>query len=513
MNTLQEEELQIANCKMQIANCSQTFCNLHFAFCNLQFFGIVLVASFLLLAPPSAARAQVPPLRTEEWKFDVVHRTRGRLPLRGLVLRQTATDLIMRVVQREPGKATVTRPETVPLSEVERVERLDARARQQLAERLDMLTRERALLTAQLNLWKGGKVKVPAGETLVLKPSPWGKDGKDRALEYTSTYFRLLSDARADIVYLTAVQLEHVFSAYVRCLPPRDPKPRQITVLLTRSLEEYGALVRQRGYNILNPAFYDPAHKQVVCGSDLERLRHELTRAKEFHDKLRGDLLGRRKELSRIYNRKVPPELLKPINDSLSRIAQAERRNDEVFKRSHCRLLQRLCHEAFHAYLAEAVFADKKMRVPAWLDEGLAQVFETALVEGGELRLGWPDPERRMRVLKNKDELLPLATLLRASPRQFQVAHAQDRQASDRHYLTAWALAFYLTFGREVLGTPALDDYLKALRRGTEPLEAFRILTGQPLAAFETAFHDYLKRLHQDGKPAAGKSDGKRATP
>ena len=37
-----------------------------------------------------------------------------------------------------------------------------------------------------------------------------------------------------------------------------------------------------------------------------------------------------------------------------------------------------------------------------------------------------------------------LADLLRSGPKQFLVGHGGDQQASDRHYLNAWALAFYL---------------------------------------------------------------------
>lgn len=458
-----------------------------------------------LLAIPAAARAQaVPPLHTEEWKFDVVYRTRGRDPYYGLVVMQSATDLVIKRVFRSAGKPTVVLEDRIPRAEVARIEMLGPRERQQLATRLETLARERTILGAQIRLWKGGTVEVPAGEAVVLNPAPWGKDGKGKARAFTSTYFRLVSNAREDLVQLTAIQMEQVFTAYLRCLPPRDQTPRRITILLTQSLAEYAALVRERGYNILNPAFYDPANNQVVCGSDLERLSHELAKAKEYHEKLRADLLGRRADLVRIYSRQVPPELLKPINDSLERIRLAQKRNDQVFKNSHCRLLQRLCHESFHAYLAKCVFGDKKMRVPPWLNEGLAQVFETALVEGGELSIGEADPERRRRVLSalKKNDLLPLTTLLRASPRQFQVAHAQEKQAADRNYLAAWALAFYLTFDRQVLGTPALDEYLKALQRGVEPLEAFHTLTGQSLEVFEKGFRSYLKHMPEIRTPA-----------
>src|SRR5262249_10646638 len=244
---------------------------------------------------------------------------------------------------------------------------------------------------------------------------------------------------------------------------------------------------------------------QVVCGSDLERLGQELERVKEQHERLRADLLSRRADLVRIYNRQVPPELLRPIDDAVRKVLQADGRNNRIFETSHTPLPQRLFHESFHAYLASSVFADRKLVVPPWLDEGLAQIFEMALFEGGELRVGHADPERLARIRKSlnskKNDFLPLTTLLKASPRQFQVAHTQDRQASDRHYLASWALAFYLTFERQVLGTGALEKYLEALQRGVDPLEAFRELTGQPLGEFEQDFHRYLLQLRNDSTP------------
>jgi hypothetical protein len=135
------------------------------------------------------------------------------------------------------------------------------------------------------------------------------------------------------------------------------------------------------------------------------------------------------------------------------------------------------------------------------LNEGLAQIFETAIFEAGELRVGHADEARRRAVREavQKKELLPLADLLRSGPKQFRVAHAADKQASDRHYLAAWGLAFYLTFDRKVLGTKALDEYVQALQRGTDPLDAFCDLTGTPLPQLEKDWHDYLRRLQPDG--------------
>src|SRR5260370_29866143 len=120
--------------------------------------GVFGILWSLVIGHWSLVIAQVPPLRTEEWKFDVVHRTKGRLPLRGLVVQQTPTEVIIKVVQRKAGKPTVTMMDTVPRADVESVKLLDAKEREQLVERLDMLTRERSLLAAQLRLCKGGKI-------------------------------------------------------------------------------------------------------------------------------------------------------------------------------------------------------------------------------------------------------------------------------------------------------------------------------------------------------------------
>src|SRR5262249_28028626 len=98
--------------------------------------------------------------------------------------------------------------------------------------------------------------------------------------------------------------------------------------------------------------------------------------------------------------------------------------------------------------------------------------------------------------------LVPLAELLKAGPQQFLLAHASDQEASDRHYLNSWGLAFYLTFDQHLLGTPALDQYVHRLKRGGDAVEAFRELIGKPLPDFETSFHAYLLDLREDGRLA-----------
>jgi hypothetical protein len=81
----------------------------------------------------------------------------------------------------------------------------------------------------------------------------------------------------------------------------------------------------------------------------------------------------------------------------------------------------------------------------------------------------------------------------------FLPAHAEQRSAADRAYLTSWALAYYLTFERHLIGTPEFHTYLVAINSGGDRREAFTKLVGQDLAAFEKNWHAYLLRLRKDG--------------
>ncbi len=437
-----------------------------------------------------------------EWKYDVIYRKKGE-PIRGLVVEQAAKGVKIRGITRRPGAATLLFTHVVPRAEVARLELLPDAEREQLKERLEALKRERDLLEERLRAFdpRGKAVPAPA-DLLDLQPADWPGPKKDTALSYQSAHFKLLAHTRPELAQLAAIHLEQIYDAFTRALPPRVKAARPTTILLTGSLAEYQALAKSRGLNLFNPAFYDPAQNQVVCGSDLERLRDELEQVRAHHAAALVKLDERKAELAKAYKGAVPKELLVPLAEARAKIDASDKRNTEAFARARRRLFQRLYHEAFHAYLGTFVYpGGKKGTLPLWLNEGLAQIFETAIVEVGELLVGRADRERweAMRQALARDTFLPLADLLRSGARQFQVAHASERQASDRHYLAAWALAFHLTFEARLLGTEALDRYVEALHRGTDPLVAFQDLLGKPLPQFEKDYLLYLRHLQEDG--------------
>src|SRR6266568_4436617 len=104
------------------------------------------------------------PVRADEddWKFDEIHLKNGEI-MRGLIVRETNAEIVFQSVRRKPGRPTLVFPTTLALDPT-------------------------------------GKGELLRMQSLDLKPAPWGKDGKGKALSYQSAYFQLVSNAREDIV-------------------------------------------------------------------------------------------------------------------------------------------------------------------------------------------------------------------------------------------------------------------------------------------------------------------------
>lgn len=441
----------------------------------------------------------------DDWKYDIVYRKKGDR-YRGLVLQRDGGEVRMWCIVRNPGRPTVFYRVNLAKEEIDRVEMLSAAEHDTLRQRFEALREEHRHVPDPLKALQSDRLAIPGADKIKLQEMPWRGDSKVKALAYRSSHFELESNAPRRVVLVAAGQLEQVYAAYVRCLPPRA-KGRSTVILLPQSQADYRALVRGQGRTLLNPAFFDSDRNQIVCSFDWRQMSAELERVHTDHVKLQAKVNECEAELRKAYKGDIPTELKASLSEQRRRIRAAELHNRETFARAQQRLFQRLFHEAFHAYLLNFVYPPSEGELPRWLNEGLAQIFETAIFEVGELRVGHADKERldAVRRALSKNTFLPLADLLRSGAKQFQVAHDGDKQISDRYYLASWALAFHLTFERKLLGTPALDAYVRELKRGTDPLEAFRELTGQPLSAFERDFLHYLNHLHPDGHIGDGR--------
>lgn len=444
------------------------------------------LASFVFILVVFCPRAR----GEDDWKYDVLRLKNGNV-LKGVIVSESASNLRFQNVRRKPGAPTVVIPPyTFARAEIASVEKLTEKERAVLLERLKALD---------------PKDEMARMDDLHLQEVPWVRTGAT-ALGYTSKHFVLVSNAREDIVRRCAVRLEQIYAAYTRYLPPRQEHARPTRIVLFRSLNEYQEFLKGQRVNLLNPAFFDTKRNQIACASDLQGIGIGLETARKHHAELLKQVQEDEEKKKKQFRGAVPAPIRNALAAKRKEIVQANQKNEAIFYAATRQLFETLYHEAFHAYLANFVYPADQATVPRWLNEGLAQIFETALVEAGELRVGHADAARLTRIKEaaRKEELLPLVELLQANAKHFLLAHASDQQMSDRYYLNSWALAFYLTFDRRVLGTEELDEYVRALRRGQDPLDAFRALVGKPLSQFERDFQDYLLRLRADGTVSPG---------
>jgi tetratricopeptide (TPR) repeat protein len=131
-----------------------------------------------------------------------------------------------------------------------------------------------------------------------------------------------------------------------------------------------------------------------------------------------------------------------------------------------------LYHEWAHLALNEALPAQ-----PAWVSEGLAEVYSAWRADGEGVTVGLPRPEH-LHALAQRG-LMPLEPLLRAD---YTSALYNEEGQRDRFYAQAWAFAHHLLLGRPD-GHARLRDYLDAIARGLDAVAAYRAAFGEDLAA------------------------------
>jgi hypothetical protein len=430
---------------------------------------------------------------SSDWKFDVLKLKNGVVH-KGLLLDEGPDGVRFQIIARKPGRPTVWFTFAFKKDEIAKVAKLS--------------NEERAALKAKLDeIDPSPEAEARRADRIDLKVIDWhGK--KDAGLRYDSDYFTLLSDAPEEIVRRAAYRLENVYAAYARFLPARYPAGSPTVIQVYQSLEGYQKAV-PGGDTLKNPAFYEPSANRVVCGTDLKKLGEELAKSRAATRKDLNELAEKEAQIIRLYGKGAEAQRhLQPIKDLRARYESAAKNNEGIFDSATRQLFQTLYHEAFHAYVGNFVYPrvdhDRPNcpgELPRWLNEGMAQVFETAVFEAGELRIGHADRvrlEKAQNALAKK-EFPPIRDVLTAKRDVFVVNHAGQRFTADRMYVATWAVASYLMFDRRVLGTTGLDDFVRACHKGEDPVRALEALVGQPLGEFEAAFHEWLKRLLPNG--------------
>jgi hypothetical protein len=331
---------------------------------------------------------------------------------------------------------------------------------------------------------------------------------------YRGPWFTLRSTADDETTRRCVVRIEQTFRAFRLLLPPRVEEPRGLEVVIWGSMDEYRGALRAERLEIANPAFYSVTNNQIVAGSDLTQYSAELAKARAQNESVRKDyvaldaaLPGRLAALTDDMKRQGFTK--DEIRDELTirraawaeefaamekQIAEMSRRNEARFAEVTQEMFRRLSHEAFHAYVENYVYPHKSGELPRWLNEGLAQIFEHGQLEADALRVDAPQAEllERLQADLAGENPLPLAQLLAADSNSFVKTH--QAAASNRNYLYAWGLAYYLTFEHDLLGSERLDAYA-ATSPAPDPVQRFEKLSGEPLDTFETRWRAAMMKL------------------
>ncbi len=334
---------------------------------------------------------------------------------------------------------------------------------------------------------------------------------------YDGKWFSLRTSLPENVSRQVVVRLEQVFTAYRQMLPPRAEPARPPEIAVFGTLSGYHDFLSRRGVRNDRSALFLPEQNLVAAGSDLNRSAAQLEQFRQDHARLLEELRRLERDLrprlndsaGRMQRAGVSPDeiakglaatrrqLEKEIADKRAEVQRADRRNEELFSRLAGRMFAQLYHEAFHAYLENYVYPRNQFAVPLWLNEGIAQLFESAEPQAGTLRIDAIDSNRLRRLAADLagNDPLPLSEVLAAGPESFL-----DRQRGGRFYLYAYGLAYYLAFETGSISASRLDDYVCPASASALPSERFGRLIGADLDSFEPRWRKWIAdRLRQKG--------------
>ena len=157
-------------------------------------------------------------------------------------------------------------------------------------------------------------------------------------------------------------------------------------------------------------------------------------------------------------------------------------------------LRRTLQHEAFHQF----AYFNVSRRLPIWLNEGLAQVFEEGIWTGRDFLLGQVPPHRTRQLQSDvkRHRLVPFDKVFHVTPEQWGNTLRHNLDDGNTEYGQAWAMAHFLKFGPD----RAYHDRLAALLAKLHEDPAADLVDATTAALgdtpqFQRAFEAWASRL------------------
>ena len=142
-------------------------------------------------------------------------------------------------------------------------------------------------------------------------------------------------------------------------------------------------------------------------------------------------------------------------------------------------------HEYAHFLTSNAIGV-----TPVWLNEGLAELYETfEASNGGKTALIGRPSRQNLQLLQTSAALMSIVELT-AVQRDSPMYNEGDRRGL--FYAESWALVHYLTFGNSARAGQ-LKTYLASIEQGTPAPDAFRSVFGADTSALDRELQRYMR--------------------
>ena len=377
---------------------------------------------------------------------------------------------------------------------------------------------KRDALRRQIEAFRN-RAAIEAGRIDKVELQSSVRDGRSR-FRYQGKWFALESTLDEETTRQVVVRVEQMFTAYRQVLPPRNEPAQRLTLSVYGALSEYREHLARLGMQHFDrPACFVLDDNHVLAGSDLNRSAAQFQQFKAQNANLQRELRLLERELKNRLNDKarqmqqagiaadeigktltnVRQELEKQISAKRVEIQRVDRQNQQLFDRLAGQMFAQIYHEAFHAYLENCVYPRQRYETPLWLNEGLAQLFESAQPQSTSLRVDSPDAALLKRLKADLSGPAPLSldrVLAADAPAFLSSAEAP------RLYLYAWGLVYYLTFEQPRVPSSQLDGYvalehrLPATSKANGHSDATRLrferLVDRPLGEFEPRWRKWV---------------------
>lgn len=131
-----------------------------------------------------------------------------------------------------------------------------------------------------------------------------------------------------------------------------------------------------------------------------------------------------------------------------------------------------LQHEGFHQF----AWAHLGPNLPVWMNEGLAQYFEDAVIIDRGMELGLADPHRieTVREALMTRNAVAIDELLRLNSTQWSSALRADASRSGLLYAQSWSLVYFMIHGEDGQYRRPFETYLRLISEGSTHDRAFR---------------------------------------